>query len=389
LRDLRIFLFLGEDTVDFIEFLRYLDPNRTYNVMYLGENSREINNKYGGKVLPGGKKLIVFGKNTEISRMFYREGDANYSVEFDHEMSMEYLTKIMPVIGSMTLKEMCSMGFPLFEKVLDVQIMHGKIYSTEMPKMVKKGVPFLINGMVKSMYDDRGYPKNHYVVEKDCGEMTMVTVKTEGVLNYKCDSYHCYRFPGVDGGHYHTIRVGEKFEDSRGSVMGIKHSLLSRLPRVVSRAKIIESFKYSVSEEDLVEYMDLMEFHPRVKKYKHWFLIEGSKNDLDPCDMRLLADEAKAEGLCPGDYLNLMFTVEFFWEINSVNNLFEKPYVYKVVVGEDDRWFVDVRKYAESVGDRNFLKMKGLTPDDGGRNSNDICVWKEGGYSWPVYYYGK
>jgi len=72
-----------------------------------------------------------------------------------------------------------------------------------------------------------------------------------------------------------------------------------------------------------------------------------------------------------------------------VNNLFEKPYVYKVVVGEDDRWFVDVRKYAESVGDRNFLKMKGLTPDDGGRNSNDICVWKEGGYSWPVYYYGK
>jgi len=302
---------------------------------------------------------------------------------------MEYLAKLMPLIGSMTYKELGDLGFPLFEKVIDVQVMDGKMYSTEMPQMVKKGVPFLLNGEIKTMYDEKGYPKGHYVSERDyCGK-NLVVVKTEGILKYKCHAYHCHRFPGVDGGHYHTIKVGEKFMDFRGSVMHIKHTLLGRLPRVVSRARMIEEYKYSVSEADLNEYMNLMEFHPKVKKYGNWFLIEGSSIDIDPCDMELLAREASNEGLNAGDYVGLMFNVELFWDPDSINKIFEKSYVYKMDNEGDERYFVDVKKYAETVGDRNFLKLTGLTPGNGGLNEKDICIWKDECNYWPVYYYGK
>lgn len=383
------FLFVGEDTISFIEFLRYLDPVRSYNLLYLGKNGTEINKKYGGKVLPPGKKLIVLGEMSSIVRYLMNDGDVSFNVFLDHEMSQLYMTKLLPMLGRTSLEDLNAMGFPLFDKYLNCVVRQGEVYPTQVPERVQVGVRFLINGCVKSMSSSKGYNKMQYVTQQKYLHYTIVEVKCEGQLKYECNSYHCHGYPGVESDHLHLVKVGDSFESKVSEVTRIDHTLLSLVPYIVSRSLLVRIYESRVSRDELEEYMDLMEYHPDVIRVGDWFLIQGNRNDIDPVDMEVIAKEADSVGMNYVKYLTDKFGVELLCEELSGQKMYTKPYVYEVITDTYHRWFVSVHEYMKYTKDINFLRVKGMTPDMGQRHNDDFCVWDSGQFYWTVYYYGK
>lgn len=138
------YVFLGKDTIEFIEFLDYLHPGEKYNRQYIGEDAIAINQKYNNKGgLTDDPKLIVVGKDTRLLDMLFKPGDSVYNVIIDHEMSEKYFKHVIPFIGSTTMEELNKLGFPKFDTYPNCKVAHGKIYALGSPDNFKRSSPII------------------------------------------------------------------------------------------------------------------------------------------------------------------------------------------------------------------------------------------------------
>jgi hypothetical protein len=378
------FVVLGEANLKYLNYIRFLDPNKANNIWYIGINAVAINKEIGGKFRRDVPHLYIASDCQLVHYMHDHLGDAVFNTILQHEMSSDYLQQLFPLVGYFTIDEIRSLGF-LCPEIESSCLIGDRHYCLHKPISVKRNICFLLRGEIVETRDKNKYAQDKVYKESHIRGFSVYRLKDYGYFKFECFSVHLHGYPKTSHKHFHIVEVADKYDSVKLCKAPIEESLLCRLPRIFCRASVVPRI-IEFTEQDVYQFLDCLRLDERVIDKGQFIFNCASVLPMYPQDAQAFSDCADAENCSWDDYCEKVFGCVSFMSVKtSLEHLYRKEYVYRV----GRKLYIDAILYRKLCGPSLLMSYIGCTPRSGGKNDNDIYIFDGRQFRWPAYYFGK
>jgi len=203
------FVFCGLECIPVIKFMLLLDPKRKLRYYAVGPESEHLNKYF--KFVPfvtDGPVLYVTHNGMPLINLV-RDSDAVYSVVLKREMSVTYLSQVLPFLGLISIDALIRMGFLcVTTTVPNAVVVDGLICSTIEPVEMQLGTPYIIKNykFIDFRYDSGQSGTNLKKISLFMSDYSIIECNDLGCLKYESTCVHPTLMQN-DHAHVHAARI--------------------------------------------------------------------------------------------------------------------------------------------------------------------------------------
>jgi hypothetical protein len=203
------FVFCGLECLPIIKFMLLLDPKRKLRYYAVGPESEHINKYF--RFMPfttEGSTLYVTCNGLPLINLI-RDNDAVYSVKLKREMSVTYLSQVLPFLGLVSIDALIRMGFLCVTSTIpNAVVVDGLICSTIEPVEMQKSIPYIIKDykFCEFRYDSGQSGTNLQKVIPFGNGYSIIECNDLGFIKYESTCVHPTLMQN-DHAHVHAARV--------------------------------------------------------------------------------------------------------------------------------------------------------------------------------------
>jgi hypothetical protein len=398
------FCFVGHEAVTVLHYMLLLDPGRKKNYWACGMNANDIMTFFNLRGRNSGKTLFIAGNLVSHCKELMESGDMIYSLKLQREMSLTYLGQILPLLGSVSVYELESLGFDkALRTIPNALIKDGIVHPTHEVSEVMLDFPYIFRTpYVESFTMGEGvhHAYGNVTSDKISADFYQVTFHCKGSVKMVNKCGHINSPFGHK--HYHLFKVVDHVNVPviTWAVNPPKVSLeiMPQFFSITSAKMHLIAHLYATDETAMIMCRGFQN-DCRVKCAGEWVFNPIGRGCVSDVDLKKIqATKVKLDEENVAYLTSFQHIFGLRWEVMldaSSRRLiipdFSVLAPYKdmpqVVYARGGDIFIDFGIMRQSATDNRFLmECSKLWKSDNAKNPNDILVGVGGYLTWAVLY---
>jgi hypothetical protein len=203
------FIFCGLECIPVIKFMLLLDPKRKLRYYAVGPESEHLNKYFKFTPFVTEGPVLYVTQNGMPLIHIVRDVDAVYSVVLKREMSVTYLSQVLPFLGLISVDALIKMGFLCVTTTIpNAVVVDGLICSTIEPVEMQIGTPYIIKNykFCDFRYDSGQSGTNLKKIIPFVNDYVVIECNDLGFLKYESTCVHPTLMQN-DHAHIHAARI--------------------------------------------------------------------------------------------------------------------------------------------------------------------------------------
>jgi len=314
----RQFLFVGDNSIPILKFIKYLDHRGVKSYEYVGRYKYDTDKKYnlrGSDVVE--ERLIILAEDGRALGDLIRPRDVIYSVLLQHGLFNDYFDLIFPMLGCVTQSFLQKLGFLFhYKSIKNCVYLNGTFCSTLKNYTMELGKRFLVKDYkFVEFFGKKGNKLGPSVMSETpwMDGWSLLESNTIGRLVYQCGANHFHITTGSE--HVHLISfVRDVVIPAHNVLVNVNVVSVRDLPVVFSEVIGDKTITLSETRKIVVSTAMLhdMKSDPRLcynKEYKLFFNPNSNHTYLWDHDYAILETMIRVNGYDLTFLFQLIFDV--------------------------------------------------------------------------------